>query len=161
MDVKAFEQLVRGIDYPMVVVTVAAGGERDGCLVGFATQASIDPPRLLVCLSHQNRTYRFALETIHLGVHYLSEDNRDLADLFGSETGDELDKFTRCSWRDGPEGVPLLDGTNGWVVLRVVSRHVLGDHVGFLGDVVHAACEGARPQLGFQAVREIDPGHLP
>jgi hypothetical protein len=53
---------VARLDYPMFVVTVAdAGtGERAGCLVGFATQCSINPFRFLVCLSRANRTHRVA-----------------------------------------------------------------------------------------------------
>ncbi len=39
-DVPAFESLVGSMDYPMFVVTVNAGGERSGCLVGFVTQCS-------------------------------------------------------------------------------------------------------------------------
>ncbi len=161
MDANAFEKIVAAIDYPMVVVTAAAGEERDGCLVGFTTQASIDPPRLLVCLSDKNRTYRIAVRSEYLAVHYLAEDNGDLAELFGSETGDEVDKFDRCSWRPGPEGVPLVEGTNGWAVVRVVTRHVMGDHVGFLGDVDDAGHSDIRPQLGFQTAQGIDPGHQP
>jgi hypothetical protein len=46
------------LDHPMVVVTTRAGNERAGCLVGFATQVSIGPPRFLVGLSKRNRTYR-------------------------------------------------------------------------------------------------------
>ncbi len=40
----AFTELTAAMDYPMFVVTAAAAGEQSGCLVGFATQCSIDPP---------------------------------------------------------------------------------------------------------------------
>ncbi len=40
--------LVTEIDYPMFIVTAAAGGRRAGCLVGFTTQCSIHPPRFLI-----------------------------------------------------------------------------------------------------------------
>ena len=46
-----------GLDYPMFVITVAAGGERSGCLIGFATQAGVDPARFIVCLSDKNHTH--------------------------------------------------------------------------------------------------------
>src|SRR5262249_20886024 len=56
-----FEELMTSVDYPMLVVTVrAANGDQDGCLVGFATQCSIDPAHYLVLLSKQNRTYELA-----------------------------------------------------------------------------------------------------
>ena len=58
----AFQQLVAAVDYPMYVVTAAVPDERErsGCLVGFATQCSMDPPRMIVCLSRTNHTYRVA-----------------------------------------------------------------------------------------------------
>ncbi len=55
-----FDAFVDGLDYPMFVVTVAHDGRRAGCLVGFTTQASCDPARMLVCLSEQNHTYAVA-----------------------------------------------------------------------------------------------------
>ena len=49
----AFEGVVGELEYPMFIVTArAADGEPLGCLVGFTTQASIDPPRFIACLSH-------------------------------------------------------------------------------------------------------------
>ena len=61
----AFDELVGGLDYPLWIVTAAAGEERDGCLVGFGCQSSIDPSRFLVCLSKNNRTYRVAKRAEH------------------------------------------------------------------------------------------------
>src|SRR3954447_1178565 len=98
----AFEGVVSDLEYPMFIVTARAGDERLGCLVGFATQTSIDPPRFLVCLSRANRTYRRARDAELLGVHCVPADAEDLAELFGGETADEVDKFARVAWHDGP-----------------------------------------------------------
>ncbi|HSO96046.1 MAG TPA: oxidoreductase, partial [Acidimicrobiia bacterium] len=49
-DTTPFEALVAELGYPMYVVTAASGGDVDGCLVGFATQCSISPPRFVACL---------------------------------------------------------------------------------------------------------------
>src|SRR4051812_34244438 len=103
------ERWVGEIDYPMYIVTVSAGDERAGCLIGFATQCSIDPVRFVVCLSDKNRTYRVAQGAEVIGVHLVPADGDELAELFGSQTGDEIDKFARCAWHEGPAGVPLLD----------------------------------------------------
>ena len=40
----AFEGLVGELEYPMFIVTTKVDGEPLGCLVGFTTQAGIDPP---------------------------------------------------------------------------------------------------------------------
>jgi flavin reductase (DIM6/NTAB) family NADH-FMN oxidoreductase RutF len=155
-----WEGVVGLLDYPMFVVTTRAGDERAGCLVGFATQASIDPPRFLVGLSDKNHTYRVAQDADRLAVHVLDRDDRHLAELFGSETGDEVDKFARGRWQDGPGGVPLLDDAPAWFVGRVLSRHPLGDHVAFLvePEAAHVR-DGVLSLLTFAAVRDLDPGH--
>ena len=153
---------VDGLDYPMYVVTVAAGGERSGCLVGFGSQVSIDPPRFLVCISVVNHTHAVALGAALLAVHLLSPEEHALAELFGSETGDEIDKFERCSWRLGAEGVPILDGVRGWVAGPVVARMDVGDHVAFVVDAEAGAAEDpSADQLGFFAVQDVEPGHEP
>ena len=155
-----FDDLVATLDYPMLVVTAASAGERAGCLVGFATQCSIDPARLLVCLSVQNRTYRVARTADTLVVHFLSAADRDLARLFGEETGDEVDKFAQCEWAAGPGGAPVLQAGRGWVAGRVLDRIDLGDHVGFLLEVGDASAPGAAAaQLGFQQVVDLEAGH--
>src|SRR3954447_21047402 len=98
MGVAAVQELISELDYPMFIVTASAGGERAGCLVGFATQCSIDPLRFLVCLSDKNRTFRVAQRAEMLAVHLVPEEAEWLAELFGSQTGDRVDKFSRCPW---------------------------------------------------------------
>jgi flavin reductase (DIM6/NTAB) family NADH-FMN oxidoreductase RutF len=156
---REFNAFVSGLEYPMFVVTAAAGGERDGCLVGFATQCSIHPPRFLVCLSVKNRTFRIAKGASMLAVHLVAADQRNLAQLFGGETADEVDKLTQTTWHEGPEGVPILDEVADVFVGRVLERVDLGDHVGHLLEPVAARHEGDAEMLGFQEARDIDACH--
>lgn len=158
METEDFDRFVGGLDYPMLVVTVGKDGERSGCLVGFASQCSIDPPRMLVCLSKANRTYRLARDAGLLAVHSLAADQHDLAELFGGATDDELDKFARCEWSEGPGGTALL-ATPRRFVGRVLARRDLGDHVGFLLEPVSAERLDDRPPLTLRMVTDIDTGH--
>ena len=89
------DEFTAKLDYPMLVLTVPApaGGRPAGCLVGFATQCSITPPRFLVCVSKANHTFRTLPGARMVGVHLLSTADHDLAELFGERTGDEVDKF--------------------------------------------------------------------
>jgi flavin reductase (DIM6/NTAB) family NADH-FMN oxidoreductase RutF len=151
--------LVGDLDYPMMVVTAVANGERAGCLVGFATQCSIDPPRFAVWVSRQNHTFAVATEAPILAVHFLSAADAALAELFGGETGDDIDKFDRCDWRDGPGGVPILSDCARWFAGQVVERFPTEDHVGFLLVPVEVETGAWPGQLQYQSVRSIDPGH--
>jgi flavin reductase (DIM6/NTAB) family NADH-FMN oxidoreductase RutF len=157
---EAFEKLVSLLDYPMYVVTTRVDDESAGCLVGFTSQVSIGPPRLLVGLSKRNHTYRVAQRAGHLAVHLVPRQHRELARLFGSETGDRTDKFARCAWHSGPHGLPILDDAAGWFVGEVLSRYDVGDHVGFLLEPVAGDAPDKFEQLvTFSDVRDLDPGH--
>jgi flavin reductase (DIM6/NTAB) family NADH-FMN oxidoreductase RutF len=153
-----FNDLVGQLDYPMLIVTAHDGHRRAGCLVGFATQCGIDPPRFMVWLSKRNHTHGVAQGADRLGVHLPTAANRDLAELFGTVTGFDEDKFARCAWRAGPGGVPLLEDCAQWFVARVLDRYDTGDHEAFLLEPAEIGEAGAG-QLGFQGVRDLDAGN--
>ena len=142
----------------MYIVTAAHESERAGCLIGFATQCSIDPIRFLVCLSDKNRTHRVAQDTDALGVHLVPAHAGELAELFGSETGDEVDKFARCAWHAGPEGVPVLDDCPNWFAGRVLERVDAGDHQALLVEPFESG-EGDVSQFDFHRAKRFEPGH--
>lgn len=154
-----FDRFVAPLNPATLIITVAANGERSGCLVGFQSQCSIDPPLLAVWLSQLNHTYRVAAEATHVGVHVLGEDDRQLAELFGGETGDEIDKFSRCEWSPGAFDVPLLDGCARRGVLSVSERHdVGGDHTLYVLTPVDLVGDGDAPALRVDSI-DVTPGH--
>ncbi len=154
-----FHELVGQLDYSMFIVTVATDDERAGCLVGFATQSSIDPPRFLVCVSRANRTCRVASASKLLAVHFVPRHAEALAELFGGRSGDDVDKFARCDWHPGPAGLPILDECGNWFAGRVLERLDLGDHVGFLLEPIDAHREQGGPAFEFHRAKHIEPGH--
>jgi flavin reductase (DIM6/NTAB) family NADH-FMN oxidoreductase RutF len=152
-------ELLGGLDRTMWILTVAAGGERSGALMGFATQASIEPARFLACLSRANHTFGVVARADHVAVHACpDEPDLALARLFGEATGDEIDKFARCAWHDGPEGQPVLEGVPAWFVGRILDRFDLGDHVGLLLEpvVVDGEIDGV---LTFERAQDLDAAH--
>lgn len=155
-----FEQLVGGLDYPMYLVTAAGDGDADGCLVGFASQCSIDPVRFLVCLSTSNLTTRIASEASQLVVHVLRAGDAAVAERFGGLTGDEVEKLDGLDWIPGPGGAPVIAALD-WFAGVVKSRHDVGDHVAYVLDVLPggSAERSSEPALGFQAVKTVTPGH--
>jgi flavin reductase (DIM6/NTAB) family NADH-FMN oxidoreductase RutF len=94
------------VDYAYYVVTARTDeGILGGCLAGFVTQCSIDPPNFIVCISKVNHTFGIAERSTALGLHLLGRDQVWLARRFGEETGDLMDKFegrrlgARTTWR--------------------------------------------------------------
>jgi flavin reductase (DIM6/NTAB) family NADH-FMN oxidoreductase RutF len=153
-----FHAVMGQLDYPMTIVTAAAGDERSGCLVGFQTQCSIDPALFLVCISRRNHTFRLAARSEHLAVHFLDRTDYPLSLLFGEKSGDDVDKFADCGWTE-EHGVPVLTAVRAWFVGRVLERVPLGDHMGHLLEPVAGRVEGPLSQLSFQSVKTMRPGH--
>jgi flavin reductase (DIM6/NTAB) family NADH-FMN oxidoreductase RutF len=158
---EAFPRIMTALDYPMVVVTARAEEGPAGCLVGFATQCSIHPPRYLVCLSDKNRTERVASHADALAVHFLAAGDVELARIFGEQTTDDADTFSHWPWRPGPRGAPILDGCGRWFVGAILERRPLGDHVAYVLGPLAVADAASGPGLMFQQVKDLDPGHPP
>lgn len=156
----AFDTIMASLDRPMVVVTTAVAGERAGCLVGFHSQSSIDPERYCVWLSKANHTYRVALRSNRLAVHFLTRDDLEVAERFGMLTGDEVDKFEGLEVTSGPDGVPLLERCPHRVLLRRVALlDEGGDHVCLSTQCLEASSPGRFEPLRLSAVSHLVPGH--
>ncbi|MEV6426678.1 flavin reductase family protein [Nocardia sp. NPDC051463] len=156
----SFEAVVAAADYPVCVVTTRKGPQRAGCLVGFTSQVSIDPLRFLIAISKKNHTFELAMCAHHLAVHLLDRDQISLAALFGTETGNDIDKFAHCDWHPGPASLPILDAAAGWFCGRILERQDFGDHVGLL--VAPEAGSAPPPRtraLRYSEVSQLRPGH--
>jgi flavin reductase (DIM6/NTAB) family NADH-FMN oxidoreductase RutF len=160
-----YSAIVDELDWAMVVVTARAGdGEVGGCLVGFHTQCSIDPPRHLVLISKLNHTWSVARRCAEVAVHVLGAGQVDLARRFGEVT-DDADPGAK--WHDlaldrdaSADGPPILADVPAWFAGPIVATLDAGDHVALVVDPQRSARRARRiEQLGFQAARTLDPGH--
>jgi len=157
--VEGFDDIAR-LDNGALLIVTAPGHPPAGCLVGFSTQVSIDPPRMLVCLSVKNATARAAHAARVLAVHAVPATRLDLARLFGEETADDgVDKFACSAWSPGPEDVPLLDDCPTRFVGLIHVRLGLGDHDGLLLTPISGH---SGPDVDVVRVRDaadFHPGH--
>jgi flavin reductase (DIM6/NTAB) family NADH-FMN oxidoreductase RutF len=156
----ALATIASSLDPALIVVTAAAGSERGGCLVGFHAQSSIDPPRYSVWLSKANHTYRIALRSTHLGIHFLSEQDMEWAELFGTHTGDEIDKFAHLNVRSGPGRIPVLSDCPHRLTARITALlDERGDHLCIATELVDATDGGPFSPLRLSHAAHLDPGH--
>jgi flavin reductase (DIM6/NTAB) family NADH-FMN oxidoreductase RutF len=159
-DPEAFDAIMARADPPLVVVTTTNGRERAGCVVGFHAQSGIEPHSLSVWLSKANHTFRVATTADLFAVHFLTTQDRGSAELFGTHTGDDMDKFQRCSWHSGPDGVPLLDACPNRVVGRKIALLDTGDdHVCLVLHPMEATYAGEYTPLRVSDAADLDAGH--
>ena len=148
------------VDYPYYLLTVRAPDEEmSGCLAGFVTQCSIDPPNFVACISRLNHTLGVAMRSAAMGLHLLGDEQLDMARLFGEETGDEVDKFSDVDWRIGPTGAPLLAEVSLALEGTILGHFSVGDHEAFLVRAVRAVAGPGRGLLTHRASPTLHPGH--
>ncbi|MFE0510732.1 flavin reductase family protein [Streptomyces sp. NPDC058964] len=133
------------------VAVITARG--DSGPVGFTatslTSVSAEPPLLSFGIGTGASSWPAISTTGHVGVHILGEHQSDLAATFARSGADRFGAPT--AWREGPEGVPVLDDVLVWLVCRIVGRVPAGDHRIVLGEVVVGDPAGAgRPLLYHQ-----------
>jgi flavin reductase (DIM6/NTAB) family NADH-FMN oxidoreductase RutF len=155
-----FGTIASSLDTPLIVVTAADTRERAGCLVGFHSQSSIEPMRYCVWLSKANFTYRVALRSTHLGIHFLTAADLPLAERFGTLTGDNVDKFATVRTGPGPGGVPVLeDCPHRLMARRITVVDDGGDHVCVMTETVAAHTGGRFEPLRLSQAAHLQPGH--
>ena len=155
-----FNILMAALDSPLIVVTVADERERAGCLVEFHVRSSIEPQRYCVWLSKANYTYRVALHSSYLVIHFLTTDDLPLAELFGTQTGDTVDKFAGLPVDSGPGGAPVLRQCPNWLaVRRIALLDEGGDHVCLTTEPVAAQTAGPFWPLRISQADHLKAGH--
>lgn len=133
------------------VAVITARG--DAGPVGFTatslSSVSAEPPMLSFGIGTGASSWPAISGAGHVGVHLLGEHQEELAGTFARSGADRFGAAT--AWREGPEGVPVLDDVLAWLVCRVVARVPAGDHRIVLAEVVLGDPAGAgRPLLYHQ-----------
>ncbi|AQS70986.1 flavin reductase family protein [Streptomyces pactum] len=133
------------------VAVITARGEAGP--VGFTatslTSVSAEPPLLSFGIGTGSSSWPTVSEAEYVGVHLLGDHQEELAATFARSGADRF--ATPTTWREGPEGVPVLGGVLAWLVCRVVGRVPAGDHRVVLAEVLLGDPAGAgRPLLYHQ-----------
>ncbi|MFH8974594.1 flavin reductase family protein [Streptomyces sp. NPDC017890] len=133
------------------VAVITARG--DAGPVGFTATSlasvSAEPPLLSFGIGAGSSSWPTVSAAEYVGVHLLGEHQQDLASTFARSGADRFAAPT--AWRDGPEGVPVLDGVLAWLVCRIAGRVPAGDHRIVLAEVLCGDSAGAgRPLLYHQ-----------
>ncbi|MFJ9908995.1 flavin reductase family protein [Streptomyces sp. NPDC101152] len=117
------------------VAVITARG--DAGPVGFTatslTSVSAEPPLLSFGISTGASSWPAISTVDHIGVHILGDHQSELAATFAKSGADRFGAPT--AWREGPEGVPVLDDVLAWLVCRIVGRVPAGDHRIVLAEV--------------------------
>lgn len=142
MDAAAKKTVLRHFPYGLYVVTVTHGGEEHGMTANWITQASFEPPMVVVAVENSSKTIGMIRDAHHFAVNLLQSGQRDLAGKLGRSSEQTPQKLKGIRTKPAPvSGAPILADALGWVECRLMTTLPAGDHTLVLGEVVGAGVE--------------------
>ena len=159
MDLQAFFKMT----YGLYIVSTAAGGQQNGCVVNTVTQVTAEPPKATVALSKNNFTTSLIQQSgVFNAVPLLEEAPMDLIARFGFETGSRLDKFAGIPHGVDANGVWYpTQGAAALFSFQVVGQLDLGTHLLFVGEAVEAKALSAAPVMTYDYYHRVKKGQTP
>ena len=128
-------------------IAVVMAGDDEGLMgvtVNSFSAVSLDPPLILFCMARKLLSLSRFEKVDAYSVNILLEDQEDVSNRFA--TAGE-DKFAGTSWEHGPSGAPRLMPAHAVFECVPYAHYDGGDHVIFVGRVVHMHAEGEEPPL--------------
>jgi len=126
----ALAQFATGVT---IVCTRAGPGRYVGFTANSFNSVSLAPPLVLWSLARRSASLAAFDAAERYAVNVLSAGQAELARRFSRP---HADRFAGVGHRLGWSEAPLIDGCVAWIECRHHARHVAGDHVVFIGEVV-------------------------
>jgi flavin reductase (DIM6/NTAB) family NADH-FMN oxidoreductase RutF len=125
-----------------IVTTMTAEGVPIGLTCNSFSSVSLSPALVLWSLSLRSPNLSNFLQAPHFAINVLAADQRELSHRFAQSMAA---KFEGVTWNTGTLGVPLLGGTAAQLECRNETRYYSGDHVIFIGHVLHYGFRDCAP----------------
>lgn len=149
LDQAAKKKVLRDFTYGLYAVTAAHRGERGVFTANWLSQASFEPPLVMLSVENDSSTLPLIRASGFFAVCPLDEWQKELAGALGRPKARAGDKYEALDLEivETESGVPALADSLGYVVCRVEAEVPAGDSAVFLGEVVEARSFSEAPPL--------------
>ncbi len=138
LDAAAKKSVLRLFTYGLYIVTCRHGDDANAFTANWLSQASFEPPIVVLSIENASASLPMIRQSGYFGVNVLPSGARDLAGRFGRSRLKVGDKLSGPDYRDGAQGLPILDAALGFVACRVLGELPAGDSTLVSGEVVAA-----------------------
>ena len=125
-----------------VVTTVSPDGTPIGLTCNSFSSVSLSPALVLWSLSLRSPNLSNFLQAPNFAINILSADQRDISQRFAQSIAN---KFEGVEQLQGKLGIPLIANAAAQLECRNETRYYSGDHVIFIGHVLHYAYRQCEP----------------
>src|SRR4029077_1110195 len=131
-----------------VVTAERSPGHVHGMTANSFTSVSLDPPLILICVSHAAQLLPMVKRQKRFGVNILKNNQRAISEYFArTEESADTEKQLGIRYRWTEKGIPLLEDTLVNLTCNVVDSHVAGAHTFFMPEVERVEINAAEPLL--------------
>lgn len=140
LDPVAKRTVLRQFTYGLYAVSARHGDERGIFTANWVSQASFDPPLVMLSIERDSWTLGIIRQSGRFVVAPFAAGQRELAGALGKPHSRAGDKFAALNLNvvETATGDPALADTLGYVVCRVISETPAGDSVVLIGEVIEA-----------------------
>ena len=150
MNEQAKKKTLRMIPYGLYVLTADDGQGVNAALVSWVSQASFDPPRIVVALGNETGIWHRVRRAGHFVLNVLGSGQKEIATAFFRGVDEASETLAGYHYHKGVVGAPILDDAPAYLECRVVGSLNAGDHTLFLAEVVEAGVQHDLPPLRLE-----------
>ena len=126
------------ISQGVYIITVRTKEKINGMTAAWVSQVSLNPLMLMVSIAPARHTHNLIKESGYFAINVLAEEQENLANYFGFQSGRNVDKFKDKNYFDAPKGSPILKDAFAFFECKVADTFKAGDHTLFIGEVLTA-----------------------
>ncbi len=141
MDDAIKKQVLRLFTYGLYAVSCADDGEVNAFTANWLSQASFDPPMLMVSVENDSKSLGMIARSQHFAVNVLESGQRDLAGALGKSAINVPDKLKGLAYDLSEHGCPLLHEALGWVECVVTASVPAGDSTVIVAEVIDVGAQ--------------------
>jgi flavin reductase (DIM6/NTAB) family NADH-FMN oxidoreductase RutF len=148
MDPAIKKTALRMISHGLYLLTVQGQGRYNASTVSWLSQASFDPPLVMVGVRADTLTYTILEESRQFAINMLAVGQTEMAQTFFKHAEHEEDRLSGYAFEPGPAtGAPLFLDAPAWFECKITDIVKRGDHTVVVAEVVEAGVRdpGAAP----------------
>lgn len=120
----------------VVVVTMNQQNKINGITVAWITRVSINPKLIAISIGKSRYSHELLMNSRYYGVCILSNKQKKIADIFGTYSGRNYNKFKDVDFSFSENKLPIIKGSIAFIECEIINKYDAGDHTLFIGKVI-------------------------